>query len=133
MRKLAEKTFKFPKGSAVSTITMRETNGIDEQAAALQADARGERSTIYAELVRLSVVAVDGKPVIQPFVELEQWTSVMRALVNDGYTHLNDLKEADKIAFLLGVEDEVAAPDEVPVASGEIQSLEEARSRTIAK
>ena len=59
---------KFPLGERCNCreIVIREVNGIDEQEAALRADMRGKRSSIYAELVRLAIVEVDGKRVEQP-------------------------------------------------------------------
>ncbi len=105
---LVHKTFKFPEGCNAKTITMRETSGIDEQSAAMEADARGERTTIYQELVRISVVEVDGAKVTQPFVELNSWNSKTRHLVNMAYQAMNDIKEDDVKTFLKSAGDQNA-------------------------
>lgn len=108
MTTLVHKTFKFPAGCNAESITMRETSGIDEQAAAMEADARGERTTIYQELVRLSIVEVDGKKVQQPFMELNGWNSKTRHLINTAYQAMNDLREDDVKVFLKSAD---AQPD----------------------
>lgn len=93
---------KFPLGERCNCreIVIREVNGIDEQEAALRADMRGKRSSIYAELVRLAIVEVDGKRVEQPFLEIEQWNMVTRTLVRSAFDSINDLEAAELETFL---------------------------------
>ncbi len=100
MSTLVHRRWNFPAHCDAKSIVMRETNGIDEQNAALQADVRGKRSSIYQELVRLSIVKVDDADVIQPFAQLEGWSSRTRALVNKAYEDLNDLEDDEVATFL---------------------------------
>lgn len=123
MSTLIHRRFKFPKSCNVRELVLRETNGIDEQAAALAAEARAGRSSIYQELVRLSIVEVDGAKVIQPYAQLEQWNSRTRALVQEAYKQLNDLKEEELSVFLAASED--ATPGQI-VAREEESPAEDA-------
>jgi len=86
-------------------MVMRETNGIDEQRAAMQADAKGERSSIYQELVRLSIVSVDGEKITQPYEALDGWNSKSRSLVMEAYGALNNLEPEEVGSFLGSAED----------------------------
>ena len=79
MSDLLHRTYKLPQGCNCKTITVRETNGIDEQNAAIAADAK--KTGTYVELIRISIAEVDGAPVQQPFVALESWTSKTRKAV----------------------------------------------------
>lgn len=105
MANLTHKRFTFPDKCDVRSVVMRETNGHDEQRAAMQADAQPGRSSVFQELVRLSIVSVDGQLVQQPFLDLDRWNSRTRALVIQAYENLNDLKDEEIAVFLAASED----------------------------
>ena len=133
MSQLVHRKFVFPSRCNARDIVLRETNGVDEQRAALQADARGERTSIYQELVRLSIVEVDGEPATQPFLALEQWNSRTRALVQNAYQELNDLQDEEVAAFLSTGKEatvESAPPKESQQPRDEVSPR---RSKAIAK
>lgn len=92
---LLHRKFRLPERCNCSDVVIRETNGIDEQRAALMADSRGERTNVYNELIRLSIVEVDGTPVTQPFTALEQWNSRTRAFIRAQYEVLNDISDEE--------------------------------------
>jgi len=122
--------FTFPDGCDCRTIVIRETTGIDEQNAALQADARQGRSSIYAELVKLSIVMVDDEKVIQPYHQLEQWSSKSRALVQQAYDAINDIPKEDLAVFLATGEDTSPGQD-APVVR--LDPEEGSRTQTTVK
>jgi hypothetical protein len=122
---LLHRRFRFPGNCNCKELVMRETNGIDEQQAAIASDAAGVRSSIFQELIKLSIVEVDGQPVSQPFVALDTWNSKTRALIIKAYEQLNNLPDDELAAFLVASEDATpglaAVPDE-PVATDKEES-----------
>jgi len=107
---LIHRQFKLPSGCSCSSFVIRETTGVDEQQAAFRADAREGRTTVYAELVRLSIVKVNGEKVSQPFMELENWNSKTRALLRRAYDSINDLSEEEVEVFLQAGEEVTLEP-----------------------
>jgi hypothetical protein len=102
---LLHRKFRFGPGHDIEELVMRQTDGIDERDAAKMVDARPEETGIYAELVRLAIVSVDGQIVDQPFMPVDRWSTKTRNLVMDAYNALNENDEAEKAAFLAASED----------------------------
>lgn len=96
---LVHKKFKLSPGCSCSELIMRETNGLDEQKAARLVDARGGVTGIAGELVRQSIVAVDGEKVEQPFMAFDSWNTKTRNLVMEFYENLNGIP-GEEIALL---------------------------------
>jgi len=96
---MAEKTFDFPVGCNARSITLRETNGLDEHRASAIAETQPNPNLLH-ELIKLSIVKVDGEKVIQPYNELDTWNSRTRALVRSGWEAMNELKDEEVEAFL---------------------------------
>lgn len=94
-----------PRGCGFEKIVIRETNGIDEQHAAMQADSQGAGTNIYQELVRRSIVSVDGEKVTHPFLEMTRWNSKARDFVRRAYEDLNQLKEEEMQTSFLSARD----------------------------
>lgn len=92
---LVRKTFRLPRGCEFNKIEVRECNGHDEQRAALVAkDSDG--TSVYMELVRLSIVSVDGTPVRPPgSADIESWRSRTRKAVAAYFDALNDVSDAE--------------------------------------
>lgn len=90
-----ETTFKMPKGcrnddgEQITSITVRETTGIEESAASLNHKAQGEKGAYLDELIKLSIAKVDGAPVGQPFKQYEGWNSKARAWTLKGFLRVN--------------------------------------------
>lgn len=127
MSQLVHRRHKFPERCNADEIVMRETTGIDEQLASLRAEASGDRSSIYQELVRISIVEVDGKKVQQPFTVLESWNSRTRGYVQKLYEHLNDMPEKEVKSFLGAGEDAtpgVSAPLQKEQENGPVHSVD---------
>lgn len=92
-----------PKVSAAEPLRdfhMREVNGVDEELAANTAKAKGGSATNMEELTRLSIVAVNGKPVAQPYLQFDGWNSKARALALRAFAEINSINndEADSFA-----------------------------------
>lgn len=91
---MRQKTYKLPSRCDISTITMRETNGADERAAAMAADAK--KVSAGPELIKMSIVAVDGKKVEHPSaVPLDSWSTRTRRAVSAFFDDLNDLSDEE--------------------------------------
>lgn len=90
------------KGCSISSFIMRETTGKDEEVAATQRKLRGANGSVFEELVRLSLVEVDGQPVEQPFFAWDDWNSRTRAHVLEAFKSINGLGEDEKSDFLAG-------------------------------
>lgn len=101
MAEKMERTFRAPKGvTEFKTITIREVDGNDEQQAAIWAEQHGDTSMAgqFRELVRASIVAVDGEPVGaggQAWPGYDRWLSKTRVAVSRFYTALNGIDMAD--------------------------------------
>lgn len=96
---LLHKKFTFPDGCSCKEIVMRETNGLDEQRAARLVDVRGGVTGVAGELVRQSVVMVDGEKVIQPYMKFDEWNTKTRNLVMECYEDLNGIPGEDIAAL----------------------------------
>jgi hypothetical protein len=102
---LLHRKFKFEEGHDIEEIVVRQTDGYDEKDAAKMVDARPTETGIYSELVRLSIVSVDGELVDQPFMAIDRWSTKTRDLVMTAYNELNENDEAAKAVFLAASED----------------------------
>ena len=94
------KTFPAPKGvREFKTITIQEVNGEDEMRAAMAAEARkgktGRDWSPFIEMVRLSVVEIDGERPANGFEHFEKWSSKARNAVMTFYNDVNGLDEED--------------------------------------
>lgn len=102
---LLHRKFVFGNGHDIESIVIRRTNGYDERDAAKMADAKQAESTMFNELVRVAIAAVDDKPVVQPFMEWDGWSTKTRELVMTAYNSMCENSEAEKAAFLAASED----------------------------
>lgn len=118
---LRKKQFEFPASCSIREIVIRETNGHDEERAAAYAEAKGGKSSTYAELIRTSIISVDGEKVTQPFSAMDEWNSKTRALVIKAFQQLNDLPEKEIADFLEGSK-EVTEGESAPRAE-KLQSV----------
>lgn len=109
---LTHMQFKTPgatdgRGNKIEHIIVREVDGDDETVAAKMADAND--SNIPVELIRLSLVSVNGLTVDQPFLEMDHWTHKARNYLSRAYSRLNMLADEEEKAFEEGSK-VVAAP-----------------------
>lgn len=98
------KKFRFDlsarKGCSIRSFVIRETTGVDEENAALAAKAKGGAATVFEELVRLSIVEVNGQPAEPPLLEYDSWNSRTRAFILQAYKSINGLEEKEVADFL---------------------------------
>jgi hypothetical protein len=87
-------------GVLITSFTMREVDGQDEEVAAGAAKARGGSISSAEELIRLSIVAVNDQPVKQPYLAFDTWNSRARQLALKAWTSLNGVTEEEGDAFL---------------------------------
>lgn len=99
-------------GSALKSFTLRETDGKDEEYAAQRAKAKGGDATTTEELIRVSIVAVNGSPVQQPYEALGKWNSRARGLLVAAWRNLNTISDKEESDFLAGAEDLAPAAPE---------------------
>lgn len=102
---LLHRRFKFGDNHDIESIVIRRTNGHDERDAAKMLDAREGHGSIFNELVRIAIVAVNDQPVIQPFMDYDSWSTKTRELLMTAYNSMNENSEAEKAAFLAASED----------------------------
>jgi hypothetical protein len=95
---------------------MRETCGIDEQKAASIVDSKQGLTALGAELIRLSIVAVNGQAVLQPYLAFDEWNTKTRNLVIGFYEELNTIPAAE--LELLKVASSDLSPDELAETLG---------------
>jgi hypothetical protein len=93
------------RGAQIESITIRETNGVDEELAAKQAKARGDGANDVEELVRLSIDEVDDKPVKQPFMGFDLWNSKTRGYALMAWKHVNAVPKEEEAGFIAGGEE----------------------------
>jgi hypothetical protein len=88
---------------SIKSFDMRETNGKDEDVAALTSRAKGGAANMLEELVRLSITKVDGKPVNTgdgvPLSEYDDWSSRTRTFVLNAYKALNGISGEEVEGF----------------------------------
>lgn len=84
---------------SISSFTVREVDGNDEEVAAKAAKAKG--TTVYEELVRLSIAEVDGQPPAVPFTAYDTWNSRTRGFVLSAFRNLNGIDEKEEHADFL--------------------------------
>jgi len=121
MTDLIHRRFRFPDKCNLRSAVLRETNGIDEKQAALASDVGGPGTSIFQELIKLSIVEVDDEKAVQPLNAIEGWNSKTRALLVRAYEQLNDLQDEEIAVFLAASEDAtpglaVVEPEAPPVA-----------------
>lgn len=93
------------KPMSVGSFVMREVNGKDEEQAALIAKAKGGAASMYEELIRLSLVEVDGQPVNNepgvPYAGFDTWNTRTRTFVQNAFRALNGIDEKEELSDFL--------------------------------
>lgn len=102
--------FKFPKPKfgrfAASSISVKEMTPDDEEMAHKLAEAKGKKEDgLGVELVRASIVAVDGKPVSTGFPEFDKWNAKSRNFAAEAWRAVNGSTEDEKKVFLESAEE----------------------------
>lgn len=86
--------------TAITSFKLREVDGNDEEVAANLAKAKGGSASSAEELIRLSIVEVNGQAVKQPYLGFDEWNSRARAFVLKAYKTLNSAGEDELEDFL---------------------------------
>lgn len=118
---LLHKEFTLPKGCSVESFVMREIDGQDERDAGRWLAARGSsvedpRLALMDEQLRVSIVAVNGKGVDQPFQGMDKWSSKTRRFVLEAFGLLNAVED-DELAVFLGAATELNQNNDQPEAA----------------
>jgi hypothetical protein len=91
---------------SIKSFTIRETDGKDEDAAAIVARARGGTATVMEELVKRAIMFVDGQPVNHtegvPFEAWDGWNSATRSFVTNAFQSVNGFMKEDADFLTLG-------------------------------
>lgn len=90
MKNLIHKRYELPPGCNCKEIVMRETCGLDEQRVGRILDGNPNAVSVLGEMVRASVVSVDGETVNQPYFDLDKWNTRTRNCLIEFYNDLND-------------------------------------------
>lgn len=104
-KKRMAKKFTLPTGCDCESFVVRELNGNDEIDAAVMADKSSsdlvkdspiaQFGAERRESLRLSLVEVDGKPVPQPYLEMNHWSLKTLRVLMAAFNDLNGLDEDD--------------------------------------
>lgn len=81
-------TYPLPPKCAIETVTIRETFGIDEDEAMIEAEMSG--ADVRDELISLSIVAVNGKECPPGTGGFERWPSKTRSVVKKLFNRINN-------------------------------------------
>ena len=115
---LRHRKYTLPKGHSVASFVIRELDGHDELEAARWIQARGsaDNSDVIAlnESLRISIVAVDGSSVQQPYLDMDKWSASTRRLLVEAWSKLNSLPDSEIADFLDAAED--LTMDQAPAA-----------------
>lgn len=90
--------------ASVKSFIIKETDGQDEELAAQYAKERGGAANAMEELVRLSIVEADGKPVTQPYLGFDKLNTKTRAFMFAAWRKLNASEDKEIEDFLKGGE-----------------------------
>lgn len=85
---------------------MREVNGQDEELAANWAKQKGGAASSSEEMVRLAIVAVNGEPVKQPYLQFDVWNQRARSFALKAFNELNGFNGDEGDRFLGTAEEE---------------------------
>lgn len=110
---MAQRRFpKVPKGCSVApgvpltSFAIKETDGPDEEYAAQRAKAKGGSANPTEELIRASIVEVNGEPVAQPYEAMDKWSSKARAVLLQAWRSVNAVEDKELEDFLAAAVDE---------------------------
>lgn len=105
------KNVRMTNGVVIKSFVVREVNGIDEEEATNIAKAKGGAVTPMEEMIRLSIVEVNGEPVKHPYLAFDTWNNRARALAVQAFRSLNGTTDKEVEDFLgAAVPVDAAAP-----------------------
>jgi hypothetical protein len=104
-------------GMPVESITVRETNGLDEGLAEKWAEAKKPQGSTQIALLPISTCKVNGTPPPAGFADFDSWPTKHRNLVLAAFNRLNGTKKEDLEAFLASAVEEDAGASSVDISS----------------
>lgn len=122
-------TYPLPPKCAIQSVTLRETNGVDEAEADLSVESRRTRKD--HEMVDLAIVAVNGEQVLPGVTGFREWPTKTRAVVSKFNDRINGISkkilydcivEAEENGTI--VNDDGATEIRYPLPAGEDLGLE---------
>lgn len=75
----------------LTAFVIRETTGKDEEYAAER--AKQVNGSLSEELIRVSLVSVNGAPAQQPYLKLGEWNSKARSLLAEAFKEVNSVSD----------------------------------------
>jgi hypothetical protein len=103
----------------LKSFVIQETDGRLEAYAAARAKAKGADSSTHEEMIRASIVQVNGQEVQQPYEAMDGWNTRARQFLIGAYRSVNGVDDKELDDFLAGATDvvqgEQAPPDFEPV------------------
>lgn len=99
-------TYELPQRCAIGSITLRETNGVDEEQAAVEAESHG--ISVNHCMVEAAIVMIDGEPATPGATGYRRWPTKTRSVVATFNERLNGVEEQDLIPLIEEAEGEGA-------------------------
>lgn len=87
-------------GLSFKKLVIKETSGPDELRAKALAKAKGDDGSLYEEMVKLSIVSIDDKPVDQPFESFLTMSTKDRSYIGQAFSKINSASD-DLVANFL--------------------------------
>ena len=107
-----------PSKTPILSFGVRETCGVDSGVASQMVAARGDSpSQAIDELIRISIVEVNGQPVTQPYSQYDRWSARAQHFVFLAWRSLNATDKKEEEDFLKSgevVEVETGSPGSAP-------------------
>lgn len=97
----------------ITSFVVREVDGADEEIAANTAKGKGGAATNAEELVRMSIVEVNGDAVKHPYLAFDTWNSRARTFALKAFRSLNSAEEEELDGFLAAAEPAEGGPSQV--------------------
>lgn len=88
------------RGTALLEFVIKEVDGVDEEAAANFAKARGGSANVTEELVRAGIVSVNGQAVQQPYLAFDAWSVRARGFVFQAFKSVNGTEDKEMEDFI---------------------------------
>ena len=100
---MKSKTFTLPPKCRIGTVTIRETFGSDESEAVMASE--NNSSEPKDELINLSIIKVNGEPVLPGDSGFDKWPTKTRAVIKRYYNSVNDIRPNELEELILDAEE----------------------------
>lgn len=87
-------------GIQIKSVTIRETGKKEELMAGAMKDALGKDGVYFEQLVKLSIVSINGKKVDQPYDKFDKLNTKTRTLLGQAFNKVNGTSDELVKSFL---------------------------------